>query len=195
MPILDQTGTEIVHYTNFPDDDGVNNIEVGAGRNCFGKKYFNQCYLTDLSTPNYPHFSQNDNYDEINSHFLDEIVDFYNLTPVRTYNRIIFCNPVGFGFQGKENAKKILNKAGELLNLDGEILVVGNSTNGWAKYDSATKWLGRLVQDGLLDYNFQISALSPLTENHIYRTDHMFWKMTVDEPTIVNQMFTITKIA
>ena len=193
MPILDINDVEIVYHSDFPNNNQIRNLEIGASRNCFGKKYFPSCYLTDITEPSYPHFYGLPDYDENNSHFLDYIGDFYDLNIERDFDLTIFCNPYGFGFRGKEHSKKFLNKSGQVLRDGGEILILGNRANDWSKYENAEKWLSRLNAEKLLDYNLALSPLVEIDENHVYRTDHVFRKMTVDDTTIVNEMYKIVK--
>ena len=193
MPILDINNVEIVYHSDFPNNNQIRNLEVGASRNCFGKKYYPSCYLTDLTEPSYPHFHGLENYDENNSHFLDYIGDFYDLNIDRDFDLTIFCNPYGFGFRGKEHSKKFLNKSGQVLRDGGEILILGNRANDWSKYENAEKWLSRLNNEQLLDYNLALSPLVVIDEDHVYRTSHVFRKMTVDDTTIVNEMYRIVK--
>lgn len=194
MAIFDINNREIVHHADFPNNDQIRNLEIGASRNCFGKKYYPSCYLTDLIEPNFPHFYGKVDYDENNCHFLDYIGDFYSLEMQRDFDRAIFCNPYGFGFQGKEYSKKFLNKSGQVLRVGGEILILGNSSNNWSKYENAKKWLSRLKLENTLDYNLQLSPLVKLDDSHDYRRNHTFRKMTVDDITIVNEMYKIFKV-
>lgn len=192
MAVLDINNTEIVAYSDFPNNDEIRNLEIGASRNCFGKKYYPSCYLTDLAEPSYPHFQTLPNYDENNSHFLDYIGDFYDLNLERDFDLAIFCNPYGFGFRGREESKRFLNKSGQVLRNGGEILILGNKANQWSKYENARKWLSRLNDDNILDYQLELSPLTVLDENHTY-ANHIFRKMTVDDTTIVHEMYKIVK--
>lgn len=193
MPIFDVNNNEIIFHEDFPDNEGIRNLEVGASRNCFGKKYFPSCYLTDIQEPYYPHFYGKEDYDESNSHFLDFVGDFYSLELQRDFDRAIFCNPYGFGFKGREYSKKFLNKCGEVLRAGGEVLILGNSSNVWSKYFNAQKWLLKLSNEGVLEFDLQLSPLVQLDDNHEYRNNHVFRKMSMDEPTIINEMYTIVK--
>jgi hypothetical protein len=196
MQILDINQSEIVPHQNFPNDVGVENIEIGASKNCFGKKYYPFCYLTDLSTiEGLPHFTEIVDYNFDNCHFLDYIGNFFELEIDRVFNNVIFCNPYGLGFRGQENSKLFLNKAGELLSTGGTMIVIGNSSNAWSNYDNANKWLSRLTEDGELDFTMQISNLETLDETHEYRVNHTFNRLTIGQPALPNQMFTISKIA
>lgn len=196
MPILDIYNSEITHHPNFPNDLDVVNIEVGASKNCFEKKYFPFCYLTDLlSIDDLPHFATIQDYDYDNCHFLDYVGNFFELNIERVFNTAIFCNPYGFGFQGKEHSKIFLNKAGEILSEEGELLIIGNATNGWSKYESAQKWLTKLTEENELNYSMQISDLTTLTDEHEYRSNHTFNRKTISVPAMPNQMFRIKKIA
>lgn len=195
MPIVDINNIEIVPHQNFPNDMDVENIEIGASKNYFGKKYYPFCYLTDkFPVEGLFHFTETAEYDETNCHFLDYVGDFFELQIDRTFNNIIICNPYGFGFQGKEYSKLFLNKAGNLLNDGGSMIVIGNSKNGWSKYESANKWLTKLTLEGELNYSMQISQLQILQDTHEFRVNHTFNKIAISEPTKPNEMFTIQKI-
>lgn len=146
-----------------------------------------------MAEPSYPHFHGFAGYDENNSHFLDYVGDFYDLNIERDFDLTIFCNPYGFGFRGKEHSKKFLNKSGQILSDGGQILILGNRANDWSKYENAEKWLSRLNNEQLLDYNLALSPLIEIDENHDYRKKHVFRKMTVDDTTIVNEMYKIVK--
>lgn len=194
MPIFDINHSEIIYHPDFPNNEEIRNLEVGASINCFGKKFYPACYLTDKEQPPFPHFIETPDYDETNSHFLDFVGDFYNLNINRDFDLAIFCNPYGFGFRGKENSKKFLNKSGQVLRNGGEILILGNSANAWSKYRNAEKWLSTLRSEGALDYNLQLLPLTKIDENHNYRNNHTFRKVVVTETTIVNEMYKIVKI-
>lgn len=194
MPIFDINDSEIIYHPDFPDNERIRNLEVGASINCFGKKFYPACYLTDKDQPEYPHFYGTPDYDETNSHFLDFVGDFYSLELKRDFDLAIFCNPYGFGFRGKENSKKFLNKSGQVLRNGGEMLIIGNSANAWSKYRNAEKWLTMLQNEGMLNYNLQLQPLTRLDENHDYRNNHTFRKVVVTETTIVNEMYKIVKI-
>jgi SAM-dependent methyltransferase len=193
MAVLDINNTEIVAYSDFPNNNEIRNLEIGASRNCFGKKYYPSCYSTDLAEPSFPHFQRVIDYNENNAHFLDHIGDFYNLQFTRDFDLAIFCNPYGFGFRGREESKRFLNKSAQVLRSGGEILILGNNANDWSKYSNAEKWLSRLNDENILDFKLELSPLTLLDENHTYRMNHVFRKMTVDDTTVVHQMYKIVK--
>lgn len=196
MPILDMSQNEIIHHENFPNDDDVRHIEFGASKSCFGKIEFPYCYLTDREIPTIPHFTTFADYVNENCHYLDGLCDFFsdNLNG-RTFDKLIFCNPYGYGFNGREYSKEFLNKAGSLLNDNGEIFFLGNSRNGWVKYKNVDKYLKFLTEEEALEHNLELSELTELTAVHRYVTEYEFTMCDIKKVTVPDQMFIIKKIA
>lgn len=196
MPIFDIHENEIIHHLNYPNDVEISNIEFGVSKSHFGKKEFPLCYLTDKQYPNLPHFKSVDNYDDETCHYLDGTCDFLNDDlNGRTFDRLIFCNPFGYGFNGREYSKEFLNRAGTLLNDDGEIFFIGNRCNGWVKYDNVNKYLNYLIEKEELNYRLELSELTELTPAHNYVTNYVYNLCDISKETTPNQMFTIKKIA
>jgi len=153
MPIKDVNGFPLVHYNNFPNDE-VRNIEIGAGKNYFGKREFPSCYITDLKIPNLQHFTIYDDYENQECHYIDDEFNYFE-TDVngRTFDNLIFCNPFKFGFIGIAHAKDFLNKAGELLNENGFIHIIGHKTNPWTKSKNIVKYFNKLKDSDELLYD------------------------------------------
>lgn len=195
MAIFDIFNNEILHFENFPNDE-VHTIEFGAGKGCFGKKFLPTCYLTDIYQIDLPHFKTLDEYDEnSNCHYLDHICDFLDSPSIeRTFNKLVFCNPYEFGVGGYGETKQFLSRAGELLDIGGEILIVGNSTNRWSQYKKAKKYYDQLIQDENLDYRFEIADLITLNDNHPYRVNNVYTLSNINVQTFPNQLYTITKL-
>lgn len=193
MPILDINGNAISSSLDFPNNGNILNLEIGAGINYFGKKYFPLCYLLDIEMPNYPHFDQVEDYEGNNVHYLDYVCNFYEIETDRTFDRIIFCNPYEFGLHSEVSAKKFLDKIGDLLNVGGVAVIIGNHTNRFAKYRNADRFLKRLNENNDLKYGFELSDLTEIADTHEYRVNQVFRKMLTDEPTIVNEYYNFTK--
>lgn len=193
MPLVDINGHIIVSNLDFPNNHDVMNIEIGAGTSYFGKKYFPLCYLTDLSYPDVPHFESVDDYENSKVHYLDYSGDFFGMKIDRKFNRIIFCNPYKFGLQSEYSSRLFLNKIGDLLNDGGAAMIVGNHSNGWAKYRNANRMLGRLSESGDLNYQFELSDLMKIDENHDYRKNMVFRRMINNEPTEVDEFYYFVK--
>jgi len=195
MPIYDINNTEIVHHNNFPLDEDVRHIEIGASINCFGKRFFPNCYLTDMIDIPLPHFSNSPEYSLGNCHFLDFRCNFFEIDfRNKFFDMVICCNPNGYGFRGLEFSKIFLNQAADILNTEGIIHVIGNSTNPWSKYDNASKYIEKLNESGDLTHALEISELSILDEAHIYRNNHSYTRNNYSEEAVPNQLFTIRKI-
>jgi len=195
MPILDKDGREIVWLKNFPNDDNVDCIEIVAGKNCFGKKYFPLCYLLDRTHNNLPHFSSLEDYETEDCHFLDHITDFVTLdVNGKQFSNIIFCNPYEIGFIGKEFAKEFLNKTASMLCSNGVIHIIGHTSNVWSKYHNANKYTSKLIMENELICQFKLSAPTTLTQEHEYIRFNRFTRVNINKQTVPNEMFTITKI-
>lgn len=193
MPILDLYGDEILHHNDFPNNVEIKNIEFGAGKNFYGKKEFPKCYLTDLSYPDFLHFSQNENYNEDNSHFLDDICDFYEYNFERTFENIILCNPFGYGFKDLGDAKRFFDRAGELLIDNGEIHIVGSSINPWCSIDSFNEYMLNEIEIYKSLYNFQVESFEELSRECRINTTYRFYKRELKQITIPNQKLVIKK--
>lgn len=194
MPIFDMHQNELVHHLDYPNNNQIKNIEFGASKSYFGKKEFPYCYLTSLEYPNLPHFKTLDNYDEEDCHYLDGTCDFLNDDlNGRTFDKLIFCNPFGYGFKGREYAKEFLNKAGSLLNENGEIFFIGSRANIWIKYHNVNRYFNHLKNNDELKYELELSELTELTSTHNYIVNYVYNLCDISKTTIPNEMFTIKK--
>jgi len=194
MPIIDINGTPLAHYSLL--DPSISTIEFGAGKGFFGKKEFPSCYTTDREIPSVEHFSRFPNdYETRECHFIDATCDYLNLElNGHTFNHIVLCNPYGIGFSGRNNTKYFLMIANAILNPDGIITILGNSTNPWSTYSNIEKHYKKLVEDKELEDLFTHEVES-INDNHRYRLDHCFYRTGFKEPTYPNQLIKIKKIA
>lgn len=193
MPILDILENEISHHLDFPNNLQIKNIEFGAGRNFYGKKEYPQCYLTDLSYPDFLHFTETEDYREDNSHFLDGLCNFYTYNFERTFNNIILCNPFNFGFNGLGNAKKFFDRAGDLLNIDGKINIIGSSQNPWCSKDSLDDYFLNEIEDYKSNHNFGLQTHEELTREDRVNITYRFYKSELKDITVPNQKLVILK--
>lgn len=188
--------TLIEYHNDFPYNNEVSNIEFGASINYFGKKFFNKCFLTDIEDKGLPHFTKIDNISYGNCHFLDSICDFNSFNPSnKKFDNIIFCNPYGVGFRGRENSRIFLNNAGKLLKENGKIHLITNHTNSWGKFQNAKNYLDKLKEDNLLNYNLVIENMITLDENHEFVTNQKYTFTDINQPTTPTQYFIIKKIS
>lgn len=90
----------------FLDNKTFKNIEIAAGCGNFGKLYYDKCYLTDKDT----------NLEKICkvrglTCEVDLFCDANNLPwSDNRFERIIICNPFGFGFNEDESATLLLDE-------------------------------------------------------------------------------------
>lgn len=165
------------YRSTFPLPEDVASIEFGAGKGYFGKIEFPNCFLTDLNDPGVLHVSEVIENESVDCHYLDGIVDYFDYNfQERKFNRLIFCNPFLFGFNGKYGTNKFLNRAKELLNIDGEIFVLGQKNNGWVNKKNAQKWVN--VYNSNVNNNW--SFISDLTTKELedINSRHLFRKST-----------------
>lgn len=163
----------------FPLTEEVTNIEFGAGRGCFGKIEFPQCFLTDLMDNGLQHATDIDNPEVEDCHYLDGIADYYTFNfDGRKFRNLVFCNPFGFGFNGKYETIRFLNRALELLNENGEIYILGQNGNGWVKKNKAVKWVSNYNETN--DCNWSINKELTTCELEELNARHNFRKTTGD---------------
>lgn len=195
MPINDVNGMPIVYYNNFPNDD-VRNIEIGAGRNYFGKREFPSCYVTDLKIPQLQHFTNFQDYENQDCHFLDAEFSYFE-TDIngRTFDNLIFCNPNEFGFLGIGCAKDFLNKAGEMLSENGLIHILGHKRNPWSKSDNIIRYLKKLTDEEQLSCNLEIVSVEDIGSDHRYLQEYRFTRCDIETTTEPNEKIIIKKIA
>lgn len=193
MPINDINGIPIVHHLNFPNDD-VRNIEFGAGKNYFGKKEFPNCYLTDLDNPNLPHFTHYPNYEIEDCHYLDANCDFFKYSFNRKFDNIILCNPFLYGFLGLGDAKRFFDRAGDLLNDDGKIHIIGSSFNKWCSKDSYDDYMSNEIDEYKSNYSFVLEDHVHLTRQHDINTSFSFYQAGLKDRTYPNQILVIKKV-
>ena len=160
---------------SFLTESNVFNIEFGAGKGYFGKKEFELCYLTDKEIGSVEHRNNLALPVLGDCHFLDKIgVDFFSYDfKGFKFNTLIFCNPFGYGFRGKNEATRFLNRAENLLTKNGELFIVGQGSNNWVVMNKVQKWVdlynaenesstwqfSQIEEDKIADFN----------ERHIFR--------------------------
>lgn len=196
MPILDKYGNPITYHNNFPNDLAVTNIEFGAGRNDFGKREYPNCYVTDLSYPaKLKSYFQEYHEDITDYHYLDNICDFYNSKFERQFENIILCNPYGYGFKGLAGAKKFFDRAGEILVKNGQIHIIGNSTNPWCKKESFDNFIKNdTIAVFKSKYDFEIDIFEVLDTDHQINTNYKFYTTGLELETMPNERLTIKKL-
>jgi hypothetical protein len=197
MPILDLHNSELVSHPGFPNDTTVLHIEFGAGKNYFGKKFFPLCYLTEReeSVFRIPHFTNFQDYEVRDCHYNDAQLDHIenpNIFPSDRFDKVIFCNPYGYGFRNVETTTFILNSLGRILRTGGSLLVLSHHTNGWGKYRNASRFFNASVPS--LRYNYQLTDLEPMDENHLFRQDQRYYSCNLQNETTPDQVYSFIKL-
>lgn len=176
----------------FPSNEEVHHIEFGAGLGYFGKKEFPNCFLTDLSDYSFTHFNDLLDPTEIDKcHFLDKVSDYYSLdVQGRKFNKLIFCNPFGYGFRGKNETAKFLKRAEELLNVNGEIFVVGQVGNRWVKKIETEKWINLYNQNINQTNRWEFIHVLNATELSDFNSRHHF-RQTSGQDALISQGYVL----
>ncbi len=159
------------------DDKNILNIELGAGCGCFGKTYFSKCYTTDIDK------KYKDNCQRYCLDFTCSAISlpFGN----NRFDKIILCNPYGFGFRDEEDAFLFLSEAIRVLNTKGEIIVIGNEKNAYAKPQNIKRVIDEymLTEDDKIDISTFIRDIDPSIDYPKY----VFYQSDLNLPTIPNK--------
>lgn len=177
------------YRTTFPLPEAVKSIEFGAGKGYFGKVEFPNCFLTDLNDWGVLHASEVKGTEFEEFHHLDGIIDYFKFNfEGRKFDRLIFCNPFLFGFKGKYETIRFLNRAKELLFDNGEIYVLGQKKNGWVNKHKTEKWVEEYNSNINKNWSFTNFLTSEQLED--INSRHIFRKST-GETIFVNIGFTL----
>lgn len=197
MAILDCNNLAIEGYDDFPNDPNVSNLEIGAGKGFFGKKFYPNCYLIDDNKEiglNYSHFLSLPDYsNNLNKcHFLDYFCDF-NQTGFKgkKFNNIVICNPYGYGFKSVNYAIEFLSNVDQILINKGKLTVLSNSRNVWGAYRRVSKYLEQTISE--ISSNFVLSEKNSIDEEHKYRVDMDYFSSGLEIPTYPNEFYSLTK--
>ncbi|WP_175622834.1 hypothetical protein [Chryseobacterium schmidteae] len=194
MPIVDKFGNPIQYHENFPHDLNIVNIEFGAGRNNFGKREYPSCYLTDLSYPKMLSYFNEYNDENSDYHYLDNICNFYDSSFDRQFQNIILCNPYNYGFKKLWDGKKFFDRAGELLNEQGELHIIGKSSNYWCNKESFDKFSKNEIGTYISKYQFELLSFENLNEEHEINQNYTFYTSELRQRTIPNERLIIKKL-
>lgn len=196
MPILDIHENEIEHHPDFPHSENVLNLEIGAGRNYFGKKYFPKCFLIEKpnsSCTGYPHFVEvGRNYESYDCHYIDHFTDLNGLSNQKErFENIICCNPYSYGFNGIAFATEFFRLMNQILIPGGSFHILTASSNGWGSYRNANRFYEKLRED--LRITFDISEKIVVDETHHFRLENVFRQSDLLKEAKPNEFYTFTK--
>jgi ubiquinone/menaquinone biosynthesis C-methylase UbiE len=105
----------------FIDDKQVLHLEVGAGIGNFGKLFYPKCYLTDKDISLRTGFH------------IDWVCDAHELPwGEDRFEKIIICNPYGYGFKDPIATSSILQEMLRVLKNGSQIIVICHATNKYA---------------------------------------------------------------
>ena len=150
------------------DDKSVLHLELGAGCGNFGKIHYPKCYLTD--------------YDAAlaticEKCYIDYFCDAHNLPwKNNRFDKIIMCNPYGYGFlPSEERTKKLLTELLRVLkNKDSEIIVIGHKRNKYCSYKNIQITIDDFMNENKQLFNLEVVCDNPDFSvkygNYIFRT-------------------------
>ena len=166
----------------FTDDKTYLNVELGAGCGNFGKLYYEKCYLTDNDL-------------ELKSTcttcYIDVFCSAYDLKWADDrFDKIIMCNPQGYGFKDNEMTHKLMTELLRVLNKEGgEIIIICGNISTYCNPRRVRTRVNTFLENNKnsykLTYNHQ--KIDPQVEypNYIFR------KKTLGEITVPTNRITI----
>jgi hypothetical protein len=196
MAIVDING-DYIKQNKYNEYDKVVNIEFGSGKNYFGKCEYPECYLTDKNIPQTPHFIEClPDYHEADCHYIDFACDFYHHNfNGRLFKKIVLCNPYEFGYKGLLEAKIFFNRAGDLLENSGRIIIICSRTNPYVKKAKLDEYLtcsSPLVKS---NYQFVLEEFEEMDAMHRIRKEYKFKQSCLKSDATPHQKITIKKIS
>lgn len=180
----------------FPDDPSIKNIEFGAGKGYYGKKFLPSCFSTDIQNGNLLHFTEIDGSEgDQECHYLDnDNCDFFNYNFSRQFEKIIICNPFGFGLKNKFESIDFFNRAGDLLVNDGKLIILGNVRNPWANYENLQKYINVNSLDPENKHKFIFHKPIDLKADSLERKDIEYFQSCLKVNTYPDQKLIIQKV-
>ena len=164
----------------FVDDKSFSNLEIGAGCGNFGKVFYPKCYLTDLD-------------EELQKNckvcYIDWFCDAHNLTWKNDrFDKVIMCNPHGYGFRDDEMTERLLNELLRVLKgKDSEIIIICGRRSSYCAPDRVQKRIS-----SFLSKNSSISLRvehQEIDASILYK-DYIF-KETLGDQTMPSSKITI----
>lgn len=195
MAIFDISGNHITP-NNYNNLDEIVNIEFGSGKGYFGKREYPECYLTDQKIPDLQHFMEClPDYHNSDCHYIDFACDFYHHNfNGRLFQKIVLCNPYEFGYIGLSEAKIFFNRAGDLLDNNGQIIICSKS-NPFVKKRKLVDYLGCNISSFQSKYKFIMQEFEEMNETHRIRQDYRFKYSCLIKDATPDQKITIKKIS
>lgn len=194
MAIFDINGTPIKH-NEYKKHDNIVNIEFGSGKNFFGKCEYPECYLTDKNIPQLQHFIEClPDYHKANCHYIDFACDFYNYNfDGRLFQKIILCNPYDFGYQGLAEGKLFFDRTGDLLDNNGQIIIICNKSNQFVKKKKLDDYLRCAIPSLQSKHKFIVEEFEEMNETHKIRQNYKFKQACLEKDATPDQKIIIKK--
>jgi hypothetical protein len=194
MAIIDINGNPIKH-NEYNEHDKIVNIEFGSGKNYFGKREYPECYLTDINVPSVMHFMDVfPDYLNADCHFIDFTCNFYSHNfNGRLFEKIILCNPYDFGYNGLLEGKFFFDRAGDLLEHNGQLIIICSKSNPFASKKKLDLYLRSDGSSFQSKYKFEVEAFEEMDINHRIVKEYQFKQCCLEKITIPNQKIIIKK--
>jgi len=137
---------------DFVENIEIKNVELGAGCNEFGKKYYPQCYLTTIDADSIKQCKPKPK--------IDIYCDAYN-TPFQDcrFEHVIICNPFGYGFKTKHDSSKLINEIVRILLNKGKIIIISNIRNSFFKANKIEQYFEEYKKTNNINFVFKMEEI------------------------------------
>lgn len=137
----------------FIDNKAIRNLEIGAGCGNFGKLYYAECYLTD---------SDITLKKSCKICYIDWFCDAHHLVwGEKRFDKIIICNPFGYGFRDEEDTETLMNELLRvLIGKGGQIIIIGATANPYCAPKRLKKYLSKYAEKRGLKLNVGMETIN-----------------------------------
>jgi len=115
----------------FIDNKAYINLELGAGCGNFGATYHPKCYLTDVDQ------TLKTTCSVCHVHWFCDARELP--WSDNRFDKVILCNPYGFGFNDEEESQILLNEIVRVSKNGSQIIIVGSGVNRYCAPERVKK--------------------------------------------------------
>lgn len=134
------------------DNKSVRNLEIGAGCGNFGKLYYPECYLTD---------SDKSLKKSCKICYIDWFCEAHKLVwGEKRFDKIIMCNPYGYGFRDAEDTEALMNELLRVLIGNGQIIIIGATANPYCAPERLKKRVSKYATEHGLNLKVEVREIN-----------------------------------